>query len=84
MAILPSHANPIAKPGASSTPAAAPARTERSEQIFKVAEVHLAFGLITPTLGPFGVGPIGIARALSTALVDFTAVVTRPLFRIGQ
>src|SRR5215472_9608114 len=69
---------------ASARPAAA-ARAEGGKQIFEVAQIHLALGLIFPALRALGViAVVAARRPLGAAFVDFAAIVARPLFGIGE
>ena len=76
-----------ARPEARSRLAASPAArgAVRREQILEIAQIHLAFGLVSPPLGAFGMPSIIAARrTLGAGFVDFTAVVARPLIGIGE
>src|SRR5215472_6462100 len=59
-------------------------RAKSGEQILEVAEIHFALGLISATLRALGISPIAPLRPLLAGLIDFPAVVARPLFGIGE
>ena len=76
-----------ARPEPRSRLAASPAarRAERREQILQIAQIHLAFGLVSPPLSAFRMASIIAARRpLGAGFVDFTPVVPRPLVGIGE
>ena len=76
-------ARPEPRSGLAASPA--PGGAERSEQILEIAQIHLAFGLVSPPLSAFGMPPIIAARRpLGAGFVDFTPVVARPLIGIGE
>ncbi len=73
------------EPLAALTATPPPGGAERGKQILEIAEIHFALGLVSPTLGTLGVPPIIIPlRSLGAALVDFAAIVSRPLLGVGQ
>src|SRR5215472_10848246 len=63
----------------------APCRAESGEQILKVAQIHLALGLVFPSLRALGMAAVVAARrAFGTALVNLAPIVARPLLWVGQ
>src|SRR5206468_8060810 len=64
---------------------APPGRAESRKKVLQIAEIHFSFGLVLAAAGAFGVSPIIRARPpLGAALVDFAAVVARPLVRVAD
>src|ERR1700730_3899746 len=81
MPVCAARSEPLAALAATPPPGGA----ERGEQILEIAEVHLALGLVSPTLRTLGIPPIIIPLwPLGTALVDFAAIVSRPLLGVRQ
>src|SRR6516164_10411951 len=76
-------ARPEARSGLAAPPA--PGRAERSVQILEIAQIHLAFRLVSPPLCTLRMTSIiAPRRPLGAGFVDFPPVISRPFIGIGE